>query len=141
MLILVPRRGAAEFRLQQSNLAGTGFGAAAGRQVAPSGGRSVAVPSVSSSDWRCTVTIRWITVTRLAVGEEAQRHEQHHGGQAQAGEPGDHQHGHQPLGALGDAHVGLEAQGLGLGPGVGDHHAQHQADDGGNRRSAGWRRR
>ena len=48
VLILVPRRDPAEFRLHPRDAPEPGAQAAC----------PVAVPSVSSSDWRCTVMIR-----------------------------------------------------------------------------------
>ena len=81
-----------------------------------------------ASAWRRTTQIRWTTVTVLATAS-TQRVTLAAGsaGRSRSAKTGQHQDRDEPVGALGDADLGLHAERLGLGPGVRRDRAHHQA--------------
>ena len=90
--------------------------------------------------WRRTRTIRWTTVIVLATASAQSTIVSRIGSVEDVGQPGHHEHGDQPVGALGDATLGRHAEALGLGSRVRRHRAHHQAPQGDVRR-AGRRHR
>ena len=75
-----------------------------------------------------TTQTRWTTVTVLATASTHSAIGSRIGRSSSTLEAGHHQDRHQPVGPLGDADLGVEAQRLRAGPGVRRDRSHHQAD-------------
>ena len=78
--------------------------------------------------WRRTAQMRWATVTVAATARIHTAACEQPGQVEEVGEEGGHEEAHEPVRALRDADLGVVAQVVGLGPGVGRHRAHHQDD-------------
>ena len=105
----------------------------------PTRGRLRRRGSAASACWRTTQT-RWTTVTVLASASTHSATYIRTAGR-RSPKPGHHQDRHEPVGALGDADLGVEAERLGAGPGVGRDRRPSPGRPGTARGRAGCRRR